>query len=121
MQGHRLAKTATNDFYAAFLINNIFNYCSNNGDGSFNPYTPDCEGFEWPKGGGTGKTAAFEDGLVWACWQNGTLKANGLSCWHGLQAGKILPSGSADAPPFPSIASTACGWISGRQQHGARR
>jgi hypothetical protein len=101
MQGRRLAKTTTNDFYAAFLINNVFNYYSNNGDGSFNPYSPDDEGFEWPKGGGTGKTAAFEDGLVWACWQNGTLKANGSNYRHGLQAGKILPNGSADDPSLP--------------------
>jgi hypothetical protein len=101
MQSRRLAKTATNDFYAAFLINNVFNYYGNNGDGSFNPYTPDCEGFEWPKGGGAGKTAAFEDGLIWACRQNGTLKANGSGYRHGLQAGKILPNGSADDPSLP--------------------
>ncbi|MCX6144967.1 MAG: T9SS type A sorting domain-containing protein [Ignavibacteriales bacterium] len=100
-QSHRLAKTTTNDFYAAFLINNIFNYYSNNGDGSFNPYANDDEGFEWPKGGGTGKTAAFEDGLIWVCRQNGTLKANGSSYWHGLQAGKILSNGSADDPSLP--------------------
>ena len=101
MQNRRLAKTATNDLYAAFLINNVFNYYSNNGDGSFNPYSSDNEGFEWPKGGGPGKTAAFEDGLVWACWQNGTLKANGSDYWHGLQAGKILSNGSADDPSLP--------------------
>ena len=53
------------------------------------------------QGGGTGKTAAFEDGLIWVCRQNGTLKANGSGYWHGLQAGKILPNGSADDPFLP--------------------
>ena len=94
----QLAKVQTNDLYAPFLINNVFNYYGNNGDGSFNPYSQDNEGFEWPKGGGTGKSAVFEDGLAWACYHNGTLKANGSSYYHGLQAGKILPSGSADDP-----------------------
>ena len=31
-----LAKTATNAVYSPMDINNIFNYYSNNGDGSFN-------------------------------------------------------------------------------------
>ena len=94
---HRLTKTQTNDFYAPILINNIFNYYSNAGDGSFNPNTPDDEGFEFPAG--SGETIIFEDGLVWGCWQNGALKVGGSTYLHGLQAGKILSPGSSGVAP----------------------
>ena len=38
-----LAKTTTNDVYHPMLINNIFNYYSNNGDGSFNKFSASAE------------------------------------------------------------------------------
>lgn len=57
-----VAKTTTNDDYRAFTINNIFNYYSNNGDGSYNKYNSS-GAFEFPKG--TGRTCIFEDGVVW--------------------------------------------------------
>ncbi|HUI66447.1 MAG TPA: hypothetical protein VL126_16500, partial [Bacteroidota bacterium] len=44
----KLQKTTANDFYTPFLINNVFNYYGNNGDGSINNYRPDNEGFEFP-------------------------------------------------------------------------
>lgn len=44
-----LEKTTTNDIYRNFLINNLFNYYSNCGDGSVNPNTGQ-SGFEFPKG-----------------------------------------------------------------------
>ena len=56
-----LQKTMTNDQYRWFLINNIFNYYSNTGDGSINPNTGQ-SGFEFPKG--SGKQCTFEDGIV---------------------------------------------------------
>ena len=41
-----LAKTAANDDYRPILINKVFNYYSNNGDGSYNKYSSNNEGFE---------------------------------------------------------------------------
>ena len=89
----RTMKVQTNDQYTPILINNVMNYYSNNGDGSFNPYASDGEGFEFPKG--SGKTVMFEDGLVWGCYQNGTFKVGGSTYFHGLQAGRIVTAGNS--------------------------
>ena len=59
----RTAKVQTDDQDTPILINNVMNYYSNNGDGSFNSFSADNEGFEFPKA--SGKTTVFEDGLVW--------------------------------------------------------
>jgi hypothetical protein len=95
-KGGILLKTSTNDDKATILINNIFNYYSNNGDASYNVYTG-ASGLEWPKG--SGNTAIFEDGLVWAGYYGDKTPANlrcgGSAYRHGLQAGRILNSGLA--------------------------
>jgi hypothetical protein len=93
-----LQKTATNDYYSSILINNIFNYYSNTGDGSYNPYTGSAA-FEYPKA--SRNTVCYEDGIVWGGYQNGTLKAGGSAFRHGLQAGPIL------APGTPTSGATA--------------
>jgi hypothetical protein len=93
-----LRKIATNDIYHPMLINNIFNYYSNNGDGSFNNFSSTGEGFEFPKGLDKA-TVIFEDGVVWGCKQNGTLKVGGSTYWHGLQAGPIITNGTATTDP----------------------
>jgi hypothetical protein len=77
-----LRKTTTNDVYHPMLINNIFNYYSNNGDGSFNNFSSTSEGFEFPKGDDKA-TVIFEDGVVWGCKQGGNLKVGGSTYWHG--------------------------------------
>jgi len=91
----QIRKSATNDNYQAILINNVMNYYANNGDGSFNPYTSDNEGFEFPKG--SGGDVIFEDGLVWGGfvrYPTGSIKkVGGSTYYHGLQAGKILTPG----------------------------
>ncbi len=92
-----LAKVSTNDVYRPMDINNIFNYYSNNGDGSFNKFSASNEGFEFPKGSNDG-TVIFEDGLVWGGYKNDTLYVGGSTYNHGLQAGKILSVGVADDP-----------------------
>ncbi|RPI05084.1 MAG: hypothetical protein EHM64_07740 [Ignavibacteriae bacterium] len=93
-KGERFQKTSTNDDKATFLINNIFNYYSNNGDASYNTYTGG-SGFEWPKG--SGNTAIFEEGLVWSGYYGAKVAANlrtgGSAYRHGLQAGRITNSG----------------------------
>ncbi|MFI5253733.1 MAG: T9SS type A sorting domain-containing protein [Bacteroidota bacterium] len=93
------SQITTNDTYAPICINNIFNYYGNNGDGSFNPFSTDDEGFEFPKG--TYGDVQFEDGIVWGGFQQSILKVGGSTYNHGLQAGKILISGTSGAPPVP--------------------
>ncbi len=94
-----LNKTTTNDLYSEFTINNLFNFYSNTGDGSVNPVTGN-SGFEFPKG--SGKTATFEDGIVWGGFHKGRSdpKVGGSTYHRGLQAGVILtPGGATDAQP----------------------
>lgn len=100
-KGQAVDKTTVNDLYRPFLINNVFNYYSNNGDGSYNKFSGDNEGFEFPKG--SGKHVIFEDGVVWGGFHKkyvpgGTLgpKVGGSVYRHGLQAGKIITYGTAD-------------------------
>jgi hypothetical protein len=92
-----LEKTTTNDIYRNFLINNLFNYYSNCGDGSVNPNTGQ-SGFEYPKG--SAKFCTFEDGIVWGGFHKGreTPKVGGSTYRRGLQAGVILtPGGPTEA------------------------
>ncbi|MGC9093968.1 MAG: hypothetical protein ACP5JH_12090, partial [Bacteroidota bacterium] len=88
-------KTATDDHYNYIDINTILMWVSNNGDGSFDPNTG-VAGFYWPKG--TPNTAIYEDGLLFGGFVNGELRVGGSTYRQGLQAGKILPDGSADNP-----------------------
>jgi hypothetical protein len=95
-----LKKTATSGVYRAMDINNVFNYYSNNGDGSFNPFSTDDEGFECPIGSNYG-TSIFEDGLVWTAFKNDTLYCGGSTYGHGLQGGWIVTNGTASSLPVP--------------------
>ena len=95
-----LAKTATVNVYSPMDINNIFNYYSNNGDGSFNQFTTNDEGFEFPIGS-TQATCIFEDGLVWTAFKSDTLYCGGSTYIHGLQGGRILTAGTANTLPVP--------------------
>lgn len=92
------AVTAANSVYRPILINNIFNYYSNNGDGSYNFFSTDNEGFEFPKGARL--TTIFEDGVVWGAKQAGTVKVGGSVYRHALQAGPIIVSGTASVLPI---------------------
>lgn len=105
-KGAKLLKTSTNDDKATFLINNIFNYYSNNGDASYNTYTG-ASGLEWPKG--SGNTAIFAEGLVWSGYHGAKVAANlktgGSAYRHGLQAGRITNSGL----PWASLVAANAG------------
>lgn len=111
-KGKHLQKPTTNDNYAPFLINNVFNYYGNNGDGALCPYRADNEGFEFPKG--SGQNVIYEDGIVWGLFKLDsptdtakTLHVGGSTYNHGLQAGVITQYGtpsslpSADNPGAP--------------------
>ncbi len=87
----RLAKVnriATNDKSSVALINSIYASFFNNGDG----------GSEYPNG--SGKSTIYEDGLVWGGYSKGSLKVGGSTYSHGLQAGRILISGTISASPL---------------------
>jgi len=94
-----LSKVAANDQYQSFLINNLFNYYGNNGDGSYNNYKG-ISGLEYPKG--SSNTAVFEDGFLIGgktrtSATNATkiVKVGGSAYRHGWQAGRIVTSGTA--------------------------
>ncbi len=107
-KGKSLHKTTTNNYYTPFLINDVFNYYGNNGDGSINNYRSDNEGFEYPKG--SGGNVIYEDGIVWGCFTkpDTLLHVGGSTYNHGMQAGAILTPGTsvtslatADNPSLP--------------------
>ncbi len=91
-------KTQTNDDYKFIDVNNVLMWMSNNGSMSHNP-TTDKSGFEWPKG--SGKTAVYQDGLVFAGRTAGLTFAGGSMERQGLQAGIILPDGLPSDPNDP--------------------
>ncbi len=90
-------KITTNDDYNYIAINQIFMWISNNGDGSHSP-TTDAQGFFWPGGPNATKGAIFEDGLLWGAKIGREIRVGGSTYRHGLQAGRILPDGTADDP-----------------------
>ncbi len=90
-------KITSNDNYNYIAINQIFMWISNDGDGSHSPLT-DAQGFFWPGGPNATKGAIFEDGLLWGGKIGREIRVGGSTYRHGLQAGKILPDGTADNP-----------------------
>ena len=100
VKGNRAQGAGSNDQYRPFLINQVFNYFGNNGDGSFNKFSSDNEGFEYPKGVWL-HTLVFQDGVVWGGYHKGrtTPKVGGSTYWHGLQAGRIITPGTVTTDP----------------------
>ena len=97
----KVSKVQAGSPYSPMDINNIFNYYSNVGDGSFNPFSTSDEGFEFPIGSNDG-TCIFEDGFVWTAYKNGALYCGGSTYNHGLQGGRILTNGTATTLPTAS-------------------
>jgi hypothetical protein len=93
-------KTEANVTYHPFLINSVFNYYGNNGDGSYNKYSTNNEGFEFVKG--SGKTLVFEDGVIWGGYHKGRVipKVGGSSYQHALQPGPITQYGTGNSVPL---------------------
>jgi hypothetical protein len=92
--------------YAPLSINNLFNYYGNNGDGSYNFFSPSHEGFEFYKG--TGKCMFNEDGVVWGGYHKGrsTPKVGGSAVLHALQPGPIIAYGTATHDPIAADPSS---------------
>ncbi len=99
-----------NATYRPFLINAVFNYYGNNGDGSYNRYSTSNEGFEFPKG--SGKTTVFEEGVLWGGYHKGRTAIDftgksipipdvgGSEYRHGLQPGAITTYGDSTKDPL---------------------
>jgi len=84
-----------NPSYEYIAANEILMWIGNNGDGSHDPRT-DGNGFYWPGGiNSDGKSAIFEDGLIWGGKVNGEIRVNGNTHRQGLLPGNILPNGTA--------------------------
>ena len=92
-----LKKPLINDYYNYIATNEIKMWISNNGQGSYNP-NPVGPGLYWPGGVDATQTAVWSDGLVWGGYVEDSLSVNGNAWKVGLQAGKILPDGTADNP-----------------------
>ncbi|MFZ1518069.1 MAG: hypothetical protein WAU11_04800, partial [Ignavibacteriaceae bacterium] len=93
----RQSKISTNDNSNYTDINQIFMWLANNGMGSHDPRT-DGSGFYWPGGIQATIPAIFSDGLIWGAKVGREIRVNGATYRYGLQAGKILPDGTADDP-----------------------
>lgn len=94
----RLEKTTTNDVNDFISINNCLMWIANNGNTAYNP-SASGNGFIWPKG--SGKSAIFEDGLIWGGTRQGVLHVGGSTYRQGLQAGPIKADGTAANPADP--------------------
>jgi hypothetical protein len=93
----RQSKTNTNDNSNYTDINQCFMWLANNGMGSHDPRN-DAAGFYWPGGIQATIPAIFADGLIWGAKIGREIRVNGATYRYGLQAGKILPDGTADNP-----------------------
>ncbi|MCX6170257.1 MAG: hypothetical protein NTX65_13000 [Ignavibacteriales bacterium] len=81
-------------------INNISTFFRSDGDSD--DLDSNNAGFFFPKG--SGKTAAYESGLLWGARINGSatdIKVGGNAYVAGLQPGKILSPGVAESPNLP--------------------
>lgn len=109
----RTSKVATNDNANFIDINQCFMWVGNNGMGSHSPVT-DGQGFFWPGGRQATIGAIFADGLIWGAKIGREIRVNGATYRYGLQAGKILPDGTADNPNDPKyrIYKIRKGWES---------
>ncbi len=112
-KNQKTSKVLTNDHYNFISVNEIMMYISNNGDGSHSSLT-DGQGLFWPGGINAAIGAVFEDGLVWGGIINNDTLCGGSTYRHGLQAGKILPNGTADNPSLPKyrVYKVLDGWES---------
>src|SRR5512140_717048 len=103
----RLSSIQTNDDFRPFLINNIFNYYGNSGSGAYNKFSSSNEGFELNKG--EGRYLFFQDGTVWGGFHKdpAVLKVGGSTYRPGLQAGKVISTGSMSTLPVADASNDA--------------
>ncbi|MFH1194524.1 MAG: hypothetical protein V1720_02350 [bacterium] len=91
----RLSKITTNSFNDYISINECWMWLNNNGMSAHDPRN-DASGFYWPGGENATIPAIFTDGLIWGAKIGRETRVGGATYRYGLQAGKILPDGTAD-------------------------
>jgi len=96
----------TNVSHTLFNINNISTWIYNNGISDNNPDGK--SGFEYPKG--SGKTAVFTTGFIWAGKVDNQICIGGSTYRSGLQPGKILSSGEAEDSATAKIYRVRIDW-----------
>jgi hypothetical protein len=103
---HSASTIESKTTYRAFLINNVFAYFANNGDGLYNPFSGNHEGFEFYKG--QAKHIFYEEGLLWGGYHGGRVipKVGGSSYRHALQPGPIVTGGTAGTTPIAASDTT---------------
>jgi hypothetical protein len=103
----RVAKPASFEYYAPFLINNLFTLVGNNGGTAYSPWNWDIPGAEFPKG--SGHSVLYAEGTIWGGFHNGQAspKIGGSEYRHALRPGRIVTSGTPAALPVPDDSSLA--------------
>lgn len=93
-------KTAGTPVFTFMNINNISTVLRNNGIADINPSQTN-SGLVFPRG--SGKTAIFESGLVWAAKIAGDpqVRVGGSAYTSGLQPGKLVSPGVSEDPNLP--------------------
>jgi hypothetical protein len=96
----RMAKTAGTPVYTYININNISTVLRNDGTADIDPPQTN-SGFAYPKG--SGKTAIYESGFLWAARIAGDpqVRVGGSAYSSGLQPGKLLGPGVSEDPNLP--------------------
>lgn len=80
-------------------INNISSWFFNNGSSDLSQNGS--SGLIFPKG--SGKTAAYQSGLVWGAKIEGTVEVGGSAYYQGTVPGYIKPDGTAASPSDPAV------------------
>jgi hypothetical protein len=95
-----LDKVTGTPVFSWMNINNISTVLRNNGTADINPSQTN-SGLTYPKG--SGKTAIFESGLLWAARIAGDpqVRVGGSAYSSGLQPGKLITPGVSEDPNLP--------------------
>ncbi len=91
------ARVLQNESYRQLDGNLLWLWLGNNGSSAHNPHT-DRAGLFW-KAGST--PIVYQDGLLWGGYVDNRLAVGGATYRYGLQAGPILPDGTAADPSDP--------------------
>ena len=94
------AKTTGTPVYTYMNVNNISTVLRDNGTADINPLQTN-SGLVFPRG--SGKTAIFESGFLWAAKIAGDpqVRVGGSAYTSGLQPGKLIAPGNAEDPNLP--------------------
>jgi hypothetical protein len=101
-RSNRLNKPSGSPIRAYMNINNVSTVIKNDGISDIDEGQSN-SGLVYPKG--SGKTAVFQSGLIWGAFVPGDpqVRMGGSTYATGLQAGRILPSGTAESSDLDHV------------------